>query len=612
MPGVVGIIKKEASGNEQEKLSIMLNSILHEPFYTHGAFSSAEHGLYIGFSALQGSFADCMPIFNETKDVVMFLAGECFMESIMMDDLKSRGHQFNPTDASYLVHLYEEKNEDFFRILNGWYSGIILDFKNGTAKIFNDRCGIRRIYFHESNKAFIFSSEAKALLKAFPELRKIDFNSIGEYLNYDCILDNRTYFSDIFLLPPASVWSFHKGVVTKRKYLDIFSLENQASIKKELFLEELGDTFKRVLPKYFKRGPVGMSMTGGLDTRTILACLNAAPGELPCYTFGGSYRDILDVRIAPKVAKACGQSHQVLRLDDNTLLKGYGSHVERATYISDGLDVVTKVDELIFNNMARQIAPVRMTGKYGSQVLKGIIGFQERPPVINLIDCDFRQYLAQARIKCAEIKKGNSLTFLISSVIPWWWNSIIALESSQVDVRSPFLDNDLLNILYRAPKLEGDFGVKFELDIISQMKPALMAIPTTGSYGGNYPWPLSAAVKKGSNLLMILDKIYIREELPFGMTHIVGRLDSLLAPLHFDRLFMGFAEYRRYRVWFRDQLAGYIQDVLLDKKTLSRPYWNKESLIKYVNDHIHGRGTYLREIRKALQIELIHRVLLEN
>ena len=114
-------------------------------------------------------------------------------------------------------------------------------------------------------------------------------------------------------------------------------------------------------------------------------------------------------------------------------------------------------------------------------------------------------------------------------------------------------------------------------------------------------------------LLGILDKIYIRERLPYNMTHVVARLDKLLiSPLHLDHVVMGFADFRRYRTWFRDELSAYLQDILLDEKTLNRPYWNKANLIKIVNDHIHGKGTYLREIRKVLQLELTHRVLMER
>ena len=60
------------------------------------------------------------------------------------------------------------------------------------------------------------------------------------------------------------------------------------------------------------------------------------------------------------------------------------------------------------------------------------------------------------------------------------------------------------------------------------------------------------------------------------------------------------------------QLSGYLQDVLLDPKTLNRPYWNKIALMKFVKDHVNGKGTYLREIRKVLQVELTHRLLLEK
>jgi asparagine synthase (glutamine-hydrolysing) len=97
------------------------------------------------------------------------------------------------------------------------------------------------------------------------------------------------------------------------------------------------------------------------------------------------------------------------------------------------------------------------------------------------------------------------------------------------------------------------------------------------------------------------------------MTHAVAKIDSwLISPLHFDRFFAGYADFRRYRTWFRDELADYLRDVLLGEKTLSRPYWNRKDLIRIVTDHINGKGTYLREIRKVLQIELAHRVLLER
>ena len=613
MPGITGIISKDLRGDEEARLNTMLQSMLHESFYTHGTYIDREKGIFIGYVSIEGSYSDCMPIYNEKKDLVLFLTGECYFDKSIINDLRHRGHDIDREDASILIHLYEELGGEFFDILNGWYNGIILDLKKETVILFNDRYGIRRIYYHENNGAFYFSSEAKSLLKAFPSLRKASYQSIGEYLVYDCVLENRTYFSNIFLLPTGSAWKFEHGNLYKNTYFDPSALENQPPLNKEIFFEELAGTFIKILPRYFsEKNSIGLANTGGLDTRMILSCLNPSPGELPCYTFGGMYRDIYDVRIAPKVAKICNQTHHVLRLDDENYLSDYPFHVKRSIYVTDGIESVDKADVIYFNKLAREIAPIRMTGKYASQVLKSVLAFQDRSPYEQLINKDFKKHLDRAKDTCSDVKKGHDFSFLLYNEIAGWWNGFIVSESSQVTVRSPYLDNDLIKVLYQAPSRELGVGAKFQLDLIKKTKPELMSIPTTGTYGGNYPGIISTLIKQTIKYHIIADKLHIRERLPYNLTHVVGRIDALLSPLHVDKLIMGFADFRRYRVWFRDQLAEFLKDTLLNNRTFKRPYWDKDYLEKVVNDHINGKGTYYREIRKVLQIELIHRILLED
>lgn len=614
MPGITGIITEYSDGTEKQKLNCMLNCMLHESFYTHGTYVNQEMGFFIGYVSLENSFSDCMPIYNEKKDLVLFLTGECYVDREVISDLVHRGHDFNPDNASFMIHLYEEHGENFFKDLNGWCNGMILDLAKGKAILFNDRYGMRRIYYHEKKNAFVFSSEAKSLLKALPSLRELDPRGIGEYLTYDCVLENRTYFSNIFLLPPGSAWEFSQGKANKKQYFDPTPLENQTALSKARFSDELTETLKGILPRYFTGESIGISLTGGLDTRSILACLDPAPGELPCFTFGGTYRDILDVRIAPRVAKACNQTHRVLRMDDAEFLAEYPLHVQRSIYMTDGIQGVDSADVIQFNKMAREVAPIRMTGKYGSQVLKSVLAFQDRSPYEQLIDDDFKEYVTVARDTCSMLTKEHDFSFLLYHEIPWWWNGFTAAESSQVSVRSPYLDNDLIKLLYRAPSRTSDFGTKFQLDVIKENNPKLMFIPTTGTHGGSSSALISNFVNIFINLLLKADLIHIRERLPNfdSMTHWIGRIDHLLSPLHADKLIMGFADFRRYRIWFRDQLAEYLNETLLSSRTFNRPYWNKSYLEKVVNDHTKGHGTYLREIRKLLQIELIHRVLIED
>ena len=611
MPGITGIISKHITGSEEAQLDKMVGSMMYEPFYREGKFMDRKNGFFVGHVAIEGSFADCMPVFNETKDLALFLTGECYMDSALINGLKPN-HDFNPDNASYLIHLYEEQGDDFFRNLNGWCNGLILDTKNGRAILFNDRFGMRRLYCHESEHAFLFASEAKALLAAYPALRRPDIKSIAEFLVYDCVLENRTYFSDIFLLPQASAWTLGRGEIRKRQYFDPKALENQSLLDKNEFFEELSGTFVRTLPRYFHGDHISMSLTGGLDTRMIMACLNPEPGTLPCFTFGGKYRDILDVRIAPQVAETCGQTHVTLRLDDEKYLADYANQVERAIYITDGIQSVDKADVIYFNRMAREIAPIRMTGKYGSQVLKSVFGLQDRSPVMDLISPDLHEHMTEAKDTCARLRTGNEFSFRLYSEIPWWWNGFTAAESSQVAVRAPFLDNDFIEVLYRAPSRDLDYGAEFQLRLINKYNPKLLAIPTTGTHGGNQSKIISGILKNFYKALLIADKLHIRERLPYSLTHWVGRIDYWLSPLHLDRLIMGLADFRRYRVWYRDQLALYLNDTLLCSRTYNRPYWTRQVLERVVYDHTHGHGTYLREIRKVLQIELIHRVMMED
>ena len=80
---------------------------------------------------------------------------------------------------------------------------------------------------------------------------------------------------------------------------------------------------------------------------------------------------LYDVKVARKVAASMGQSHQVIPVDE-TFLRHYGTHAEKTVYITDGYLDVTGSPEVFVNRFARDIAPVRMTGNFGSEVLRNI------------------------------------------------------------------------------------------------------------------------------------------------------------------------------------------------------------------------------------------------
>src|ERR1700685_2385090 len=276
MPGIVGLITRMPRTSAEVQLRNMLKAVCHETFYSTGTWIDEDLGVYVGWTALKNSFSDCMPVRNEDGEIILFFSGEEFPEPDFKKALRQRGHQFSNEGSSYLVHRYEDE-ADFPKELNGRFHGLVADRHQGTTTLFNDRYGLQRLYYHESKDAFYFAAEAKAILKVRPELRAIDSRGIGEFVVCGCVLENRTLFTGINILPPGSAWVFRAGALKARSfYFEPKEWEQQEPLNPEEYYRHLRAAFVGNLPRYFNgRERIGVSLTGCLDTRIITACHKA-------------------------------------------------------------------------------------------------------------------------------------------------------------------------------------------------------------------------------------------------------------------------------------------------------------------------------------------------
>ena len=77
MPGINGIISK--AGVERADVERMTRCMVHEPSYVSGTYANDDVGLCVGWVSHARSFSDCMPLWNERRDVCLILSGEDFM-----------------------------------------------------------------------------------------------------------------------------------------------------------------------------------------------------------------------------------------------------------------------------------------------------------------------------------------------------------------------------------------------------------------------------------------------------------------------------------------------------------------------------------------------------
>lgn len=601
---MVGLITAKGRARAEAELQRMIAATGQHTGCAVRTLSDEALGLYAAWVAPEGTRAAEMPFRNVGGDVAIVFDGDTYPEDRTKQPIEVLGCGGGSEGVSELVRDYEE-DDCFPRKLNGLFHGLVADSSSGLALLFNDRYGMRRLYYHERRDAFYFAAEAKAILAVRPELRKFNPRALGEFLSCGCTLENRSLFEGIDVLPPASAWAFRGGQVERKgAYFHAQEWEDQEVLDPHTFYREFRDVYARCLPGYFASArEVGMSVTGGLDTRIVLAWQRPPSGTLPCYSFGSMFGETRDVAIGRRVAQAYGQSHTVIPVGSE-FLQNFSSYAERAVYLTDGCADVGHAADLYVNERAAQIAPVRLTGNYGGEVLRRVRAFKPSLSGLAGFDGELRSHFETVMATYSNLINGHPLSFAVFRQAPWHHYSMFSLEQSQVTMRSPFLDNEIVKTVFRAPS-EVYSSNEVSVRLIADGDPDLCRIPTDRG--------IRPGKRLRSSIARQLHDFTFKAEYAYdyGMPQWLAQIDHVLAPLHPERLFLGRHKFKHYRVWYRDALSNYVRQILLDPRTLRRPYLNKHIVEAIVQDHIRGDRNNTTEIHKLLTLELIARIFLD-
>jgi len=606
MPGIFGLVTRMPRERAEADLRLMLNAMVHGSFYATAILIDESLGVYAGCAAPAPSFAGVEALRNDRGDVAMLFAGEEYS--------RPRGYRacgdpkrLRPLDTlSYLIRQYE-RDRAFPAALNGRFQGLVVDRPRERVALFNDRWGMHRVYYRERPAVTYFAAEAKAILAVAGTGATIDARGLGELISCGCVLEDRTVFEGIHVLPPASLWFFrHAEAETKRRYFTPEEWEGQSVLGAARFYRELRGVFPEVLARHFESGgDVGLSLTGGLDTRMIAAWDRSAAGSVPAYSFGSELRDSHDVRTARMVARHRGHPYQVIRVG-REFLSDFPSYATRAVYLSDGGVGVDRAPDVYVSEQARAIAPVRMTGNYGGEILRRVRAFKPVPPRGRLFSGDVTRLTETAAATYAAALACHWLTFAISRQVPWHHSGILALEQTQLSVRSPFLDNDVVRLMFRAPA-EASATTDVCLRLIADGDEQLARIPTDrGLRSGRQA--LRAALMRG------LREFSVKAEYAYdaGMPQWLAAIDHVIRFTRPERLFLGRHKFAHFRLWYRGPLAAVVQEILLDRRALERPYLNRRVLEHIVGEHVGGTRNHTDAIHQLLTLELLHRVFVDS
>jgi asparagine synthase (glutamine-hydrolysing) len=293
MCGIAGIF----GAREDALLAAMLSKLRHrgpdDEFFVGGdGFSLGARRLSI--IDLAGGR---QPIANETEDVWVAQNGEIYNFPPLMESLKAAGHCFRSrSDTEVLVHLYEEKGENFVEDLNGMYAIGIWDRRKKEGLLARDRAGKKPLYYHVTDKGILyFASEIKALLTLPFLSRRISRAALHHYLSYKHVPAPLSIFEGIQMLPPAHLLIYRQTeagqcqIDVKRYWrLDFGRVWTDGLSENEIvdrLLETLGGSVQRRL---ISDVPIGFFLSGGIDS-SLCTALAATVSKQPVETFTLAY-----------------------------------------------------------------------------------------------------------------------------------------------------------------------------------------------------------------------------------------------------------------------------------------------------------------------------------
>ena len=301
-----------------EAIRRMARSIVHRGPDDEGYYASGP----IGFGFRRLSIIDLagghQPMSDPDETVWTVFNGEIYNFPELRSELQNRGHRFRTrSDTEVIVHGYKEWGTEVFKRLNGMFGLAIWDVKNRRLVLARDAMGIKMVYFRLANGQLTFASEIRGVLAAEASAPEIDPIALHLFLRFRYTPSPFTIFQGVRKLAPGSMLIVEDGGLWEKRWYNYTPIPFTSTKEEQDATEELQQLYEAAVARHLLSDvPVGILLSGGLDSALLLALMNQHGREWPAYTvgYGETFEDD-ELADAAKTASLLGARHIPVKLD---------------------------------------------------------------------------------------------------------------------------------------------------------------------------------------------------------------------------------------------------------------------------------------------------------
>ncbi len=575
MCGIAGLHNLANEPISTEQVRAMCNLIRHRGPDDRGVWVRNSVGLgHQRLSIIDLSILGRNPMPNEDATVFIVFNGEIYNHTELRANLVQRGHVFrSQTDTEVIIHLYEDLGPDCVKKLNGIFAIALWDETRRQLLLARDRCGVKPLYYTRFGNTLAFASEVKAFL-ALPEFSvKPDLYGLSEHFTFQNSFGERTLFDGVQLLQAGHYALARSGRIEQHKYWDL-QFNPQPDVSLNRWASGLRERFEAAVARQLMSDvPLGSYLSGGMDTGSIAAVAARHIPGMHSFTCGFSLPEDanalerhFDERTAARLlACSLGTVHNELELGPEALSSVLPAVVWHLDEPRAGISYqVFHIAEMISHHVK-----VVLSGVGGDELFAGYVWRYE--PILGLGSnvFDLSYYQQSIRLLNDDEKRA-----LFSDTVNQKLGGFSTFESAGEILRAAGTADPLERALYFDFKTFLN-GLLLVDDKLSMAHSVEVRTPFLDNELVDYASRIPASLK----LQRGQGKVVLR-----------AAMHGLLPEETISRRKQGFTP--PDQTWYKGPSLPYIRELILGKRALERGYFRPAAVRTILDDHLAGRRNH--------------------
>lgn len=617
MPGIGGFAS--AAGTDSGALlSKMIQSMCHFSWHVSEERHVTEAGIGLGRVSLGILNTESQPVFEPSSSSYAVFDGEIYDSQAARDRLKGLTELSNDaSQADLLLKGYLAEGASFFKSLQGKFTAAIWDATKKQMVLVNDCFGMKPLYYVHNSHWFGFASEIKALLLSGKASSAYDSKGIAQFFGFGHYWNNETMYKSIRVLPGGAIVTYdvESDKTSIEQYQKYSNTPEQFTNRNEA-LEKVDQVFQAAVEmRSTETDHLGLSLSGGLDARTILGVMGKDSSNVSsiCLGIEGS----LDHRSSRQLAALANSPYHAYTLN-HEFLNEFEQHLRQMVLLTDGhyLSQCIVMPTLPFY---RELGVQVLLRGHGGELmhlrkaynfsldqegrelqnetqLKSWLLKRLRAYMLEQVDtqlfCDIstqeldtltEESLQEALNETADWEDQTqrmSQLFITQRLRRETSMSLVKIGAF-VETRLPYIDRDLTNLLLTLPT-DLKLGEEIQSHILKKHFPEFLNVTN-----------VNTGARIGANSIV--------RQLSYYRMRVLAKLGV-----------KGYQPYERLGLWLRQELKPLVEKILLSEQCLSRGLYRPEAVKRIVSQHSKNERNHTFLIMAMMICELGQQMFIDQ